>query len=254
MIFDTHAHYDDHQFDEDREKILKGLAEEGVGTVVNVAAELESIPVILQMIDRYDFLYGAAGVHPDNVEALNEKTIEIVENALNHKKILAVGEIGLDYHYEGYDKELQKHWFKVQLDIARENGLPVIIHSRDAAADTMDLMKSCKAEEIGGVVHCYSYSPEMAEDFVKMGYYIGIGGVLTFKNAKKLKEVAKVIPIEKIVLETDCPYMAPVPFRGQRNYSAYIRYVAQTLAEIKSLSVEEVIAITENNARLLYRL
>lgn len=254
MIFDTHAHYDDEQFAKDRDKILKELKSQGVGIVVDVAAELESIPQVLSLTRQYDFIYGAIGVHPDNTGALNEETIKLVEEALKEEKVLAVGEIGLDYHYENHDKKQQKYWFKVQLDLARKYQLPVIIHSRDAAADTLDYMKEWHGEEVGGVIHCYGYSVELAREFLKMGYYIGIGGVLTFKNAKKLKEVAREIPIERIVLETDCPYLAPVPFRGKRNYSPYIWYVAEALGEIKNISLEEVIDITEKNAKELYRM
>lgn len=252
MIFDSHAHYDDEQFEEDRDSLLRGLNSHGVGYVVNVAAELESIPKIVELTKQYDFIYGSAGVHPENVQELKDENLHLIYDALREDKIVAVGEIGLDYHRKGYDKELQKHWFRVQMDIARENHLPVIIHSREAAQDTLDFMKEWNAGEVGGVIHCYAYGTDLAREFINMGFYIGIGGVLTFSNAKKLKEVAAEIPLENIVLETDCPYLAPEPYRGRRNNSAYIQYVADALAQIKGCPVEQVIRVTEENAKKLY--
>lgn len=254
MIFDTHAHYDDEQFDEDRGTLLGGMHEQGVGTIVNVAAELSSIPDILALTEKYEHVYGAVGVHPDEVDALDDEGVKIIRDALTQDKIVAVGEIGLDYHREGYDKKLQQHWFDVQLDIAKEMHMPVIIHSRDAAEDTYRILKQKQLQGLCGVIHCFSYSAQMAMQYVDMGYYIGIGGVLTFKNAKKLKEAAKQVPPERIVLETDCPYLAPEPYRGKRNQSGYLSYVVDALAQIKTMTPEEVIRITEENARTLYRL
>lgn len=254
MIFDSHAHYDDEQFAKDRDALLKNLKNQGVGYVVDVAAELGSIPQIIELTKQYDFVYGTAGVHPESVQELTDKNIHMIIDALKEEKIVAVGEIGLDYHRKGYDKELQKHWFRVQLDIAREHHLPVVIHSRDAAQDTLDFMREWKAWEVGGVIHCYAYGTDLAKQFTDMGFYIGIGGVLTFSNAKKLKEVAEEIPLENIVLETDCPYLAPEPYRGKRNNSAYISYVAEALAQIKSCPVEQVISVTEENAKKLYQI
>ena len=184
---------------------------------------------------------------------MNEETFAEMEALLDNDKVVAVGEIGLDYYWDNESHELQKKWFVRQLELARRHHLPIIIHSREAAADTMEIMKEY-AQGLEGVIHCYSYSREQAEEYVKMGFYIGIGGVLTFKNAKKLKEVAAAIPLERIVLETDCPYLAPEPFRGKRNQSSYIRYVAEKLAEIKGMTAEEVIAVTEANAKKMYHL
>ena len=253
MIFDTHAHYDDAQFDSDREELLSSMPDLGVTTIVNVSSTLESCEKCVELAGKYPYVYAAVGVHPDEVGALNEETFAEMEALLDNDKVVAVGEIGLDYYWDNESHELQKKWFVRQLELARRHHLPIIIHSREAAADTMEIMKEY-AQGLEGVIHCYSYSREQAEEYVKMGFYIGIGGVLTFKNAKKLKEVAAAIPLERIVLETDCPYLAPEPFRGKRNQSSYIRYVAEKLAEIKGMTAEEVIAGTEANAKKMYHL
>lgn len=251
MIFDTHAHYDDGQFDEDREELLASMAENGVGTIVNVSASYASCERVTDMVRNYPFLYAAVGVHPDEVGDLNEESFARMKALFTREKVVAVGEIGLDYYWEKESHEIQKKWFIRQLELAGELGLPVVIHSREAAADTMEIMKRY-AKGLKGVIHCYSYSREMAKEYVKMGFYIGVGGVVTFKNARKLKETVEEIPLASIVLETDCPYLAPVPYRGKRNHSAYIRYVAEEVARLKGLSCEEVIRQTEKNAKELY--
>lgn len=253
MIFDTHAHYDDEQFDEDREQLLRSMKDGGVGTIVNVAADIASWEAIRGLVKEYSFIYGAAGVHPDHVGDLNEEKLARLEEILKEEKFVAVGEIGLDYYWDKENHETQKEWFVRQLYLAGKLDLPVIIHSREAAADTMEIMKTY-GRGLSGVIHCYSYSVEQAREYVKMGFYIGIGGVVTFKNAKKLKEVVADIPLEHLVLETDCPYLSPVPNRGKRNSSLNLIYVAQEIAQIKGISVEEVISKTEDNARRLYRL
>ena len=254
MIFDTHAHYDDKQFDEDRDRILSSMQEQGVGTIVDASATVDSWERVLELTRRYSFVYGMIGVHPDEVGDLNEENFVRMEQLLHEEKIVAVGEIGLDYYW---DKEpevqnAQRYWFRRQMELARETNLPVIIHSRDAAADTMEVMKAVHAEEIPGVIHCYSYSREMAQEFIKMGYYIGVGGVVTFKNAKKLKETVEAIPLERILLETDCPYMAPEPHRGTRNDSSNIPFVIAKIAELKGITAEEVERVTEENAGRLF--
>jgi TatD DNase family protein len=253
MIFDTHAHYDSSQFDEDREELLASMPEKGVGTIVNVGASYESCFTVPEMARKYPFMYAAVGVHPDEVGALNEETFAKLKKQFDQEKVIGVGEIGLDYYWDNESHDLQKKWFIRQLELARELSLPVLIHSREAAADTMEIMKKYGAG-LGGVIHCFSYSKEMAKEYVKMGYYIGIGGVVTFKNGRKLKEVAEAVPLTSIVLETDCPYLAPVPFRGKRNHSGYIRYAAEAVAEIKGVSAEEVIRQTEENAKRMYGL
>ncbi len=251
MIFDTHAHYDDGQFDEDRAELLASMAENGVGTIVNVSASYASCERVTDMVRDYPFLYAAVGVHPDEVGDLNEESFARMKALFTREKVVGVGEIGLDYYWEKESHEIQKKWFIRQLELAGELGLPVVIHSREAAADTMEIMKRY-AKGLKGVIHCYSYSREMAKEYVKMGFYIGVGGVVTFKNARKLKETVEEIPLASIVLETDCPYLAPVPYRGKRNHSAYIRYVAEEVARLKGLSCEEVIRQTEKNAKELY--
>ena len=254
MIFDTHAHYDDDAFDDDREELLSSLKSAGVGIVVNSGASLDGCRRTIELTEKYPFIYGTLGVHPDEVGELNEETFFWLKEQLMRPKIVAVGEIGLDYYW---DKEpevqnAQRYWFRRQMELARETNLPVIIHSRDAAADTMEVMKAVHAEEIPGVIHCYSYSREMAQEFIKMGYYIGVGGVVTFKNAKKLKETVEAIPLERILLETDCPYMAPEPHRGTRNDSSNIPFVIAKIAELKGITAEEVERVTEENAGRLF--
>ncbi len=254
MIFDSHAHYDDEAFDEDREELLCGLAAAGVGTVVNVGASLEGVRRTVELTEKYPFIYGAAGVHPDEVGALNEKTFGWLKEQCGRKKIVAVGEIGLDYYWDKEDHSIQKEWFVRQLRMAKELKLPVIIHSREAAADTFEILKQEKTSECSMVMHCYSYSSEMAKEYLKMGFYLGIGGVLTFKNGKKLKETVAEAPMEQLLLETDCPYLAPVPYRGKRNDSRKLVLVAEELGRIKGISADEVIRITEENARRFFRL
>lgn len=253
-IFDTHAHYDDEAFDEDRDALLTGLPENGIARVVNVGASLASCKRTIELMNRYDYIYGAIGVHPSETAELDDKAFEWLRQQCQLEKCVAVGEIGLDYYWDEPDRELQKTWFRRQLNMARELDKPVIIHSRDAAKDTVDLMTEEHAEEIGGVIHCYSYTKETAEVFLKMGFFFGIGGVLTFKNAKKLKEAVAYIPLERIVLETDCPYLAPEPNRGKRNSSLNIPYVIKALAEIKGVEEETVRQAAWENAHKLYRL
>lgn len=253
-IFDTHAHYDDEAFDEDRDALLAELPENGIARVVNVGASLASCGRTIEIMNRYDYIYGAIGVHPSETAELNDEAFEWLRQQCQLEKCVAVGEIGLDYYWDEPDRELQKEWFRRQLNLARELAKPVIIHSRDAAKDTVDLMTEEHAEEIGGVIHCYSYTKETAEVFLKMGFYFGIGGVLTFKNAKKLKEAVAYIPLDRIVLETDCPYLASEPNRGKRNSSLNIPYVVKALAEIKGVEEEAVRKAAWENAHKLYRL
>lgn len=252
MIFDTHAHYDDEAFDEDRDEVLTSLRKRGVGTVVNVGASMEGSRRSVSLSEEYEFVYSAVGVHPDEVGELREEDMEWMREQLQKPKVVAVGEIGLDYYWDKEGHDLQKKWFLRQLELAKELKKPVIIHSREAAADTMELLKANYHGEMPMVMHCYSYSMEMAREYRKMGLYLGIGGVLTFKNAKKLKETVLESPMEYLLLETDCPYLAPVPNRGKRNDSGMLKYVVQELAALKGITPEEVIRITEENARRFY--
>lgn len=254
MIFDTHAHYNDQAFDEDREKLIQSLPENGIGLVVNIGASLESTAESIKLTETYPYFYASAGVHPSETAELNDQNLARLKEYTNQKKVVAVGEIGLDYYWDEPDREIQKVWFERQMEMAREINLPVIVHSRDAAKDTLDMMKAARAGEIGGVIHCFSYGVEMAREFLNMDFYLGIGGVLTFKNAKKLKEVAEYTPLDRIVLETDCPYMAPTPNRGKRNSSLNLPYVVEELARIKGLTVEEIEQATFENGKNLYRL
>lgn len=253
MIFETHAHYDDEKFDEDRAELLSSMQENGIGRIINVSANLESLENTRKLMEAYPFIYGAFGLHPDEVGDLNEDVMARMRGLCRLEKAVAVGEIGLDYYWDKENHEKQQYWFRRQIALAREEKLPMIIHSREAAADTLRVMKEEKSEEIGGVIHCFSYSAEMAEEYLKMGFYLGIGGVVTFKNAKKIKEVVQMAPMERILLETDSPYLAPVPYRGKRNSSLYLPYVVREIAEIKGISEEEVIEITEKNAVRLFQ-
>ena len=254
MIFETHAHYDDERFEEDRDALITSMPGRGVGTIINVGASIESTKTTLALSEKYPFVYAAVGVHPSDISGLNEETFAWLKEQTKKEKVAAVGEIGLDYYWDKESHELQKEWFKKQMELAKEVDLPVIVHSREAAQDTFDLIKSEHAGTTGGVIHCFSGSKEMAKEYIKMGYYIGVGGVVTFKNARVLKEVVESIPLERILTETDCPYLAPVPFRGKRNCSAYISYVLDMIAELKGISREEAEQVTYENARNMYRI
>lgn len=254
MIFDTHAHYDDDAFDGDREELLSSLPANGIGKVVNVGSTLISCRQTLALTKQYDFLYGAIGVHPSETAELTKESFAWLAEAAKDRRIVAIGEIGLDYYWEEPEHGLQKSWFSRQLELAAELKLPVIIHSRDAAKDTLDILKQEHAENIGGVIHCYSYSAEMAREYERMGFFFGIGGVVTFSNARKLKEVVEYLPLDRIVLETDCPYLAPAPNRGKRNSSLNLPYIAQSIAQIKHVPYERVLEETYKNAVELYRI
>ena len=252
-IFDTHSHYDDKAFDSDRDEILGGLLAKGIGKVVDVGADMPSSKMALELAKQYEFVYAALGVHPSEVEGLTEDDMAWISSHAAHEKVAAIGEIGLDYHWPEPEPALQKQWFRRQIELAKEVKLPIIVHSRDAAEPTMQIIQETKAYECGGVIHCYSYSPEMAEEYVKMGYYIGVGGVVTFKNAKELKETVAEIGLPHIVLETDCPYMAPEPHRGTRNDSRNLIYVVKTIAELTGTTPEEVETVTWENAKRLFQ-
>lgn len=254
MIFESHAHYDDEAFDNDRHELLKSFPENGIGVVINVGASLDSCKTTIELMEQYPFVYGALGVHPSETAQLDEKGFEWLRQSCGIEKVAALGEIGLDYHYDEPEPCIQKQWFERQLELAREVSLPVIIHSRDAAKDTLDIMKSLHAEEMGGVIHCYSYTKELAKEYLDMDYYFGIGGVVTFSNAKKLKETVEYIPLNRILLETDSPYLAPAPNRGKRNSSLNLPYIAKAIADIKKISYEETLEATCENAKRLFRI
>ena len=252
MLFDTHAHLNDPAFDPDREELMAGLAEKGIGFVMNAGCSLESSKDIIKMAENYPWLYASVGSHPDSADEVNEAVIEEYRQLANHEKVKAIGEIGLDYYYEDIPREIQKKAFRMQMELAKEVDLPVIIHEREAHDDGMRIVKEFPA--VRGVFHCYSGSAEMARQLVNMGWYIGFTGVLTFKNARKAVETAASIPLDRIVLETDCPFMAPEPFRGLRNDPGYLPKMAEKLAQIRGISIEEAISATTENAKRLYRI
>ena len=253
MLFDTHAHMDDRAFDTDREELLSALPGQGLALVMNPGCSLESSRNAVRLAKEYDYIYAAVGSHPDAADEVDEAVLEEYrELCKRNPKVKAIGEIGLDYHYEDIPRQIQLKAFRAQMELARELGLPVIVHERDAHEDGMAVVRNFP--EVTGVFHCYSGSAEMARQLVDRGWYIGFTGVLTFKNARKAIEVASSIPLERIVLETDCPYMAPEPFRGRRNDPGKLYRMAEKLAEIRGLTVEEVQAITVENGRKLYRI
>lgn len=254
MLFDSHAHYNDHAFDSDRHEILSHMQENGIKYIMNAADSMESIGAIIELAEKYPFLYASAGVHPENAGNLTESDMDRLEQYARHEKVRAIGEIGLDYHYDDVPKEVQQKWFARQIDLARRLNLPVIVHDREAHEDTLKILRAHHADEVGGVLHCYSGSAEMVRDVLDLGFYLGFGGTLTFKNAKKVRRAAEAAPIGRIVLETDCPYLAPEPHRGTRNSSLLMHFVAEQLAQIKGISVGGVEEITLLNAKKLYRI
>lgn len=250
-IFDTHAHYDDEKFNIDRDALLSSLKDRGVINVVSCGCDIETTKANLELSKKYDFICFAAGFHPENLEGSELSDLEKIKALATDEKCVAIGEIGLDYYWMSSTKEKQKEFFIAQIELAKEMNLPVIIHDRDAHGDTLDIVRQTKPE---GVLHCFSGSKEMAKEVVKLGMYIGLNGVATFKNARKSLEVALEIPKERLVLETDCPYLCPEPFRGKRNDSSYIPYIAERIGELWDMSAQEVLDITSENAKRLYKL
>ena len=279
MIIDTHAHYDDEAFDTDREALLTSMYDGGIEKIVNVCASVGGFQDTVKLMEKYPFVYGAVGIHPDDADKMTQETLDEIRRLSHMDKMVAIGEIGLDYywHKEEEEHQIQKKMFRAQLDIAREEKLPFMIHSREAAEDTLNIVREympgiyvpdlandpvyedtlnivreyMQGGMYGGIIHCFSYSREIAAEYLKMGLYLGIGGVVTFKNAKKLKETVQYAPLSQLVLETDCPYMSPEPNRGKRNSSLNLPYVAQAIAELKGITAEEVIDVTRQNAEKL---
>ncbi|MCI5679377.1 MAG: TatD family hydrolase [Bacteroidales bacterium] len=249
--FESHAHYDDKRFKEDREELLgELLPASGVSHVINIGCDVKSSEMSIRLADKYDYIYAAVGVHPHELYDMSSQTIAKLKKLSEHPKVVAIGEIGLDYYYDTHPRELQRFWFRQQLRLAEEVNKPVIIHSREASQETFDIIQSTNIRR--GSIHCYSGSAQMAQDYVKMGFHIGVGGVVTFSNAKKLVETVEAIPIESILIETDCPYLAPNPNRGKRNDSTNLKYIVEKIAEIKKMTPEDVAKITENNAKSLF--
>ena len=257
MIFDTHAHYDDEAFDEDREQLLGSLAAAGIQGIANIGYKKESILMTHRLAARFDRVYEVLGFHPDEtyeMEAEAETILPWLYEQLQYEKVIGLGEIGLDYYWDRTDREIQKKWFREQLHLAKELELPVVIHSREAAKDTFDMIRDAGIREGMLVMHCYSYSPEMAQEYLKMGYFLGIGGVVTFKNAKKLKETVRLAPMERLLTETDCPYLTPAPFRGKRNDSGKIPLVIDEIARIRESDRDAAEEVLYRNALRFYRL
>jgi len=253
MLFDTHAHLNDPAFDPDRETLMRSFAQAGVGLVMNAGCSLESSRDIVAMADQYPWLYASVGSHPDSASEVNEEVLEEYRKLCKlSDKVKAIGEIGLDYYYEDIPRDIQQKAFRMQMALAQELDLPVIVHERDAHNDGLAIVK--EFPKVKGVFHCYSGSAEMARQLVNLGWYIGFTGVLTFKNARKAVETAASIPLDRIVLETDCPFMAPEPFRGKRNHPGYLYRMAEKLAQIRGISLEEVHAATFENGKRLYRI
>ena len=253
MLFDTHAHMDDRSFDGDREELLAALPSKGISLLMNPGCSYESSLNAIALAEGYDYIYAAVGSHPDVADEVDEALIEKYRNLCSqHPKVKAIGEIGLDYHYEDIPRDIQKRAFRLQMELARELDMPVIVHEREAHEDGLKIVDEFPT--VKGVFHCYSGSLEMAKELIKRGWYIGFTGVLTFKNARKAIEVASAIPLDRIVIETDCPYMAPVPFRGKRNDPGLVCYMANKLAELRNLAPEEAARITLENGTRLYRI
>lgn len=251
LIFDTHSHYTDSAFDNDRKEILDSLPEKGVALAMLASVDIDDTKENIELSEQYDWLYASAGIHPENLENTPEGAIEQLEKLTKNKKVKAIGEIGLDYHYDGYDCEKQIKIFKEQLDLANQLNLPVIVHIRDAIEDSMKCLKEFKPK---GIVHCFSGSAETAKEVIKLGMYIGFTGVLTFKNAKKAVKALSEVPLDRLLMETDCPYMAPVPYRGKRCDSSMIPYISEVAGQIKCCTTEEILRQTLENGKQIYNI
>lgn len=251
MLFDTHAHFDDEQFDADRDEVLKSLKSYGVGNIVNIGSSIKTSRTSVALAEKYDFVYAAVGVHPSETGELCETDIDELKRLAANPKVRAIGEIGLDYHYpDDVEPSIQKKWFVRQLELAKELNMPVVIHDRESKGECLEILKEHKISN--GVVHCFSGSAETAREILKLGMMISFTGVLTFKNAKKAIAACAAVPLDRLMIETDCPYMSPEPHRGRRNFSGYVEFVARKMAEIKGVSYDELVDITERNAKRFY--
>lgn len=252
MLFDTHAHFDDERFESDRYQAIENAYKSGVTRIINAAADVESARASIALAHRYSFMYATVGVHPHSADTMDEKSIEILTGLAGDEKVVAIGEIGLDYYYDNSPRDCQRYWFARQIAMARELSLPIVVHNRDAHQDTMDIIKREKASEVGGVLHCFTGSVEMARELLNLNFYISLGGPVTFKNSKKAVEVAQYVSIDRLLIETDSPYLTPEPFRGRRNDSSLVRCVAEKIAEIKGMPFEKVAEATAENAKKLF--
>lgn len=254
MLFDSHAHYNDSRFEKDMDEVLSSMSENNVGMILNSCSNLGEVPDILKICEKYPFIYASVGIHPHDVKDLTDSDMDMLIKYAENEKVKAIGEIGLDYFYDNSPRDLQKKWFACQLEVAKQIKLPIIIHDRDAHKDCMDILRSENIHDIGGVFHCYSGSVEMAKEILDWGMYIAFGGSLTFKKSVRPVEVAKYVPLDRILIETDCPYLTPEPHRGKRNSSLYIHYVAEKLAQIKGVSVEEIENATFENGKRCFNI
>ncbi|MGG4497523.1 TatD family hydrolase [Brevibacillus reuszeri] len=254
MLFETHAHLNAKEFDEDREEVIARARENGVSTIVNIGFNAETIPTCMEMAEAHDFIYAVIGWHPQDAKDMTDEHLEWIEELSRHPKVVGLGEMGLDYYWDTSPKDVQAEVFRKQIRLARKLDMPIIIHNRDAHQDVLTILKEEKAADVGGIMHCFSGSWETAKLALDMNFYISFGGPLTFKNAKQPKEVAAKVPLGKLLIETDCPYLTPHPFRGKRNESGYVRYVCEEMANIRGLSYEEMAQITSDNAKRLFRL
>lgn len=252
MLIDSHVHLDDRRFNADRDMLIKSLQDNGVELVINIGADLKTSISSLELAKKYDNIYAAVGVHPHSAKEVTEETLDKLKEMAKEDKVVAIGEIGLDFYYDNSPRDIQRKWFKEQLELAKEVNLPVVIHSRDATQETFDTIKESQDGNLRGVLHCFSGSPEMAEEYIKLGFYISLGGPVTFKNARVVREVAKAIPLDKLLIETDCPYLTPEPYRGKRNEPMFVKYVAEKIAEVKGISFEEVVRATNRNTKELF--
>ncbi|MBN8204111.1 MULTISPECIES: TatD family hydrolase [Bacillaceae] len=252
MFFDTHAHLNAEQYNEDLQEVIDRALDEGISNIVVVGFDRPTIEKAMELTEKYDFIYASVGWHPVDAIDMTEDDLQWIEELSSHPKVVALGEMGLDYYWDKSPKDIQQEVFRKQIRLAKKVKLPIVIHNRDATADIVEILKEEGAGEVGGIMHCFSGSPEIAKECVDMNFFISLGGPVTFKNAKKPKEVADVIPLEKLLIETDCPYLTPHPFRGKRNEPSYVKLVAEQIAEIKGLSVEEVAQATTENAKKLF--
>lgn len=254
MLIDSHAHLDDRKFDDDRESLIKNFKNNNIELVINIGADLKTSQASVELAEKHDAIYAAVGVHPHSAKEVNTMVMEQLKELAENEKVIAIGEIGLDYYYDNSPRDVQRKWFIEQLKLAKELDLPVIIHTRDAAGETFEILKNNQNGNVRGVLHSYSGSVEMALDYVKMGFYISIGGPVTFKNARIVREVAEAVPLDKLLIETDCPYLTPEPYRGKRNEPVYVKYTAEKIAEIKKISYDDLVKATNANTRKLFNI
>lgn len=252
MFIDSHAHLDDERFDEDRKALITSLKEDKIDLVINIGADMDSSRASVSLAKEHENIYAVVGVHPHDAEAVSETYLDELRQLSKEEKVLAIGEIGLDFYYDNSPRDIQRNVFLEQLELARELDLPVVIHTRDAAGETFEILKDAASKGTRGILHCYSGSPEMALDYIKLGFYISLGGPVTFKKARVPKEVAELVPLDKLLIETDCPYLTPEPFRGKRNEPKYVAHTAQAIAEIRGITLEELAKATSRNAKEIF--